>query len=68
MKPFKRTIRGVEGKVYYVKFRYNGKQVMKSTGKTVKSEAEEWIKENVIPLISQDNAQGLAQTIKQMRL
>jgi Leu/Phe-tRNA-protein transferase len=66
MEPFKRMKNGVESKIYYVKFRYNGKQVMKSTKKTIKSEAEEWIKENVLPLTTQDNAKGLAQTIKQM--
>ena len=66
MKPFKRVVDGKETKVYYVRFQINGKRILKSTKKTVKSEAEEWIKKNIIPLINQDNAKGLAQTVKQM--
>ena len=46
MKPFKPIRKGVKSKTYYVKFRLNGKQIFKSTGMTIKSDAEEWIKEN----------------------
>ena len=68
MKPYSPLKNGVRLDNYYVSFRLNGKQISKSTGTTIKSEAEKWIKDNILPLKNQDNIKGLAETIKRMSL
>jgi len=56
------------GTVYWVRVQIDGREIRKSTGKTVKREAEQWERDFVSDLRGKKSAAELAETVRRIRM